>query len=161
MSHPYRSSARGSRSTGVQVPADAWRRYRWASVLTFLARISIVIALVPALLQGNLDPLFEYSAMYLLLNFVVLPAVLYAKCPFCAHSIVRGPEQKSYWPIILFGYAPDHCTHCQAPVGATEYSPPRDERIRLPRAAKGRRRGSSRGRARRQLVDDVMLNLES
>ena len=120
MSHPYRTVARIDDIRQGPVPANRWRRYRVGRFVLSLTRRSLLLALAWAFIQGDRAGLYGFLSVYPFLMVFVLPLVTHAKCPFCAREIAKGPAQKSYWPILL-GVYPDSCTHCGAPVGATEY----------------------------------------
>ncbi len=151
MSHPYRTAVQ---PTPAPMRAlGTWRRYVLAGRVYTALRWFYYVALVAGLLfaDGETTPFFVGFPMVLGVAFWF---VAYAKCPFCLGEIARGPKQRSYLEV-LFGKYPTQCTHCDAPVGATEYVAPAPEVVSAPKpeARRAPRRDAN------ALVDDLFYEM--
>ncbi len=155
MRNPYRTAVVIEDIRHTPVPASRWRRYRIGCFVLSLTRRSLLLALAWAFIQGDRAGLYGFLSVYPFLMVFALPLVTHAKCPFCAREIAKGPAQKSYWPILL-GVYPNNCTHCGAPVGATEYEPSPEPTAPARKRPRRRRRDPSGKR----LVVQVLRNLE-
>ncbi len=156
MSHPYRTAAISRPNPNRAI--GSWRRYIVAGRVFTAMRWAYYLAILAGAAFADADSL-PFFVGYPMLLGVAYWFVAYAKCPFCVGEIARGPKQRSYLPV-MFGHYPRQCTHCDAPVGATEYIIPEPDAA-PPRGPTRRTKSKKRQRRpQRELSSDVLFALD-